>query len=128
MGTRAARLALAAVTAVALASASFGAAATLGGVTARNLSAGSAAVASCDSDGVGITYTTSGSTVTGLTVTGIAAGCSGGQLTVVLSNSAGASIGAGGPATVSGTTVAVTLSPQPSAANVAAAHVSIAGP
>ncbi len=114
--------------AVALASASFGAAATLGGINARSLSTGSAAVASCDGDGVGLSYTMSGGTVTDVTVTDIAAGCAGGSLRVVLADNAGASVGAGGSVIVAATTASVTLSPQPSSSNVAAAHVAITGP
>ena len=111
-----------------VACASFGAATSLGGVNARTLGAGAAAVASCDSDGVGISYTTSGTTVTDVTVTGVAAACTGGMLRVVLANASGTSIGAGGPVAVAGTSVPVTLSPQPTASNVGAAHISITLP
>jgi hypothetical protein len=122
------RLLLAALTAVGLVSASLGAASTLGGVIARDLSAGEADVLACDGDGVGITYTTSAGAVQSVTVTGIAAGCAGGVLRVVLANSSGADVGAGGPVTVAGTSEAVALAPQPTAISVAAAHVSITGP
>ncbi len=121
-------LGFAAVVTVVVATAAYAAAATLGGITSRSLGAGRAAVASCDGDGVTISYTTSSGAVTGVTIGDIAAGCTGGTLNVVLANSEGTSIGAGGPATFGGAAVSVSLSPQPSASNVAAAHVSIAGP
>ncbi len=121
-------LGFAAVIAAVVGCAVYAAAATLGGVTARGLGAGKTTVTSCDGDGVTIAYTTSSGSVTGVTISDIAAGCSGGSLKVVLANSAGTNIGAGGPATVGGATVSLSLSPQPAASNVAAAHVSIAGP
>ena len=122
------RTALALVAGAVVASASFASAASLGGISARELAAGRAAVGSCDSDGVGVTYTTSSGTVQSITVTGVAAGCAGGSLRATLANSSGANIGAGGPITVAGTSVTVSLSPQPSSATVASAHVSITGP
>lgn len=113
---------------VALATAALGSAASLGGITARGLGAGQSIVTSCDGDGVGLTYTTSAGAVQSVTVTGVATGCSGGALSVVLADSTGASIGAGGPVTVTDTDVSVALNPKPSASSVAAAHVSIIGP
>lgn len=108
--------------------AAFGAAATLGGLGSQELGAGAALVASCDSDGVGLNYTTASGTVQAVTVTGVAAACAGGSLRVVLASSTGGDIGAGGPTTVAGTSVNVTLAPQPLAVDVEAAHVSITGP
>lgn len=128
MSTSAARIAIATVSAVALASASFGAAASLGGINARDLSTGQANVLTCDGDGVGLTYTTSSGVVQSVTVTDVAAECVNGALRVVLADGSGASIGAGGPVTVSGSSVGVSLSPQPTATAVAAAHISIVGP
>lgn len=121
------RLALVAVIAV-VGSTSAGAAATLGGVSAQGLGAGRSVVASCDTDGVGMTYAVSGGVVSSATVTNLGSACAGGVLRVVLVGSAGTSIGAGGPVTVSGTSATVALSPQPTATAVTAAHVSVTGP
>jgi hypothetical protein len=113
---------------VALATAVLGSAASLGGVGASGLGAGQAVVTSCDDDGVDVAYTTSAGIVQSVTVTGVAAGCNGGALRLVLANGSGASIGAGGPETVTAASVTVPLSPQPSAAAVAGVHISIIGP
>lgn len=122
------RIALASVAGAIVVSAALASAASLGGAVSAELTAGSAAVTSCDGDGVGVTYTSSGSAVQSVTVTGVAAACVNGALRVVLADSGGSTIAAGGPETVGGSSVAVPLSPQPSAASVAGVHVSIAGP
>src|SRR5688572_3274403 len=111
-----------------LSAAVFGSAATLGGISALGLGGGQSTVPSCDSDGVGVTYATSAGAVTSVTITGVAAGCANSALRVVLVNGSNASVGAGGPVTVSGTSVNVALTPQPTVASVAATHVSITGP
>lgn len=110
-------------------------AATLGGLTPANLGAGSATVSACDTDGVTVSYNNSGGNITSVDVSGIAdPGCEGGQLSLVLADASGASIGAGGPTTVptDGDTVdnsmTVTLSPTPAASAVAAVHVVVTGP
>jgi hypothetical protein len=112
-----------------------GVAASLGGLTPRKLGADSAVVSACDSDGFSVSYTNSGGNVTSVDVSGIAdPGCEGGQLSVVLANASGTSIGAGGPTTVptdAGTvdnTMTVSLSPTPAASTVAAVHVAVTGP
>jgi hypothetical protein len=112
-----------------------GVAASLGGLTPHKLGAGTAVVSACDSDGFTMSYTTSGASVTAVDVSGIAdPGCEGGQLSLVLANASGTSVGAGGPTTVptdAGTvdnTMTVTLSPTPAASVVAAVHVVVTGP
>ncbi|HEY8489843.1 MAG TPA: hypothetical protein VIO14_02505 [Dehalococcoidia bacterium] len=76
----------------------FGAAATLGGITADTLSADSVAVLSCDTDGVTTSYTTayeaaiSAYEVDDLTVDGINAACNGYDLKVTLYTAGGASL------------------------------------
>lgn len=95
--------------------------------------AGSAAVAHCDLDGFTISYTTSAGNVTKATVGGIKEpSCAGGSLQLVLTDSSGASIGSGGPATVPAMadpgTLTVSLSPQPYAGAVAGYQVVISGP
>ena len=75
-------------------------AASLGGLTTARLGASNNAVASCDSDGVGLTYTNTYGTAgrryrtTGVTVTGLNSACSGKSLRLMLA-SAGASLGTG---------------------------------
>jgi hypothetical protein len=112
-----------------------GFAASLGGLTPKKLGADGAAVAACDSDGFTVSYTTSGGNVTAVDVGGIAdPGCEGGALSLVLANSSGTSVGAGGPQTIptdGGTvdnSVTVTLSPTPAASVVAAVHIAVSGP
>lgn len=69
-----------------------GSAAALGGVTGLttpDIAAADALVASCDTDGVSIQYTTtfdSGYTVTHVVVSDIALACNGDQISVVLTN------------------------------------------
>lgn len=115
-------------TAAALAAAVTASAASLGGITANRLSAGTAAVASCDPDGVTVTYTLSSGIVQSMTVGGVDAACANGSMRAVLANASGASIGAGGPTTVAGTSVVLTLSPQPLANAVEGVHISVVGP
>jgi len=100
----------------------------MGTITARDLSSGSAPITDCDTS-FGHSFTTSGGLVTQVTVSDIAAQCVGGQLSVRLTNSAGSSIGAGGPVTVSVTSAAVPISaPQPSGPSVAEIHIIVVGP
>lgn len=105
-----------------------GAAASLGGAQGEGLGAGAAVVASCDGDGVTVSYTVTAGVVERMEVAGLAAACAGGALRAVLADSAGTSIGSGGPLTVAGPTVAVPLTPQPQASAVAAVHVVVEGP
>ena len=112
-----------------------GFAASLGGLTARNLGADGAVVAACDTNGFSVSYTTSGANVTAVVVSGIAdPGCEGGLLSLTLANSSGTSVGAGGPQTIptdAGTvdnSITVSLSPTPAASVVAAVHVVVTGP
>jgi hypothetical protein len=112
-----------------------GFAASLGGFAGKKLGAGHAVVASCDTNGFTVSHTLSGSTVTGVVVSGIAdPGCENGLLSVTVANASGVSIGAGGPQTITAdadvldNTVSVNLTPQPSAGTVAAVHVVVTGP
>lgn len=113
--------------AVACASAVGGAAATLGGAQTQSLGTGHATVASCDADGVSVAYTVTAGSVESIDVGGLASACAGGALRAVLADSAGASIGSGGPQTVAGTSVTVVLTPQPQANDVAGVHVVVEG-
>jgi hypothetical protein len=111
-----------------------GFAASLGGLTGKKLGAGSSTVAACDTNGFSVSYTTSAGAVTNATVGAIAdPGCEGGQLSLVLANSSGTSVGAGsgtvptdGDATDNSLSVAI--SPQPAASVVTAVHISVVGP
>lgn len=92
----------------------FASATTLGGVTPQSLGANNAAVTACDTDGVAATYTTGYNATTkkydatGVSVTGIAAGCSGKTLKFNLVTSAGASLYEG-TKTIAGTSEAFTI-------------------
>lgn len=111
-----------------------GIAASLGPVTAENLGAGNSVVASCDTDGVSVSYSTSYDGTDGryevasVTVDGIADTCDGQTLTVALADSAGAQLAEGSVTvpTGTGTTASVTLGTPPAASQVANVHVVIA--
>ena len=98
-------------------------AATLGGLTSRNVGANDSVVAACDTDGVTVAYTvaysaTSGNgryTVSGVTVSGINTACVTQTLSITLRGAAGVALGAG-TVTVTGATQAVTITGTPSAA------------
>lgn len=77
----------------------FGMAASLGGVTARNLGADDSVVASCDTDGVVVSWTTAYNTtgtagykVATVTVAGINNACDGQNISVTLTGAASASL------------------------------------
>jgi len=125
---RAGRRLVGAAMAIAVAAIVCGAAASLGGLNANSLGADDAAVASCDGNGVTVAYTVVGGNVTEVTVSDIAAGCVGGQLSLTLANSSGTSIGSGGPVSVTLGSHIVVVSPQPAASAVAAIHIVITGP
>jgi hypothetical protein len=120
----------------ALGLAAFGAiaasAAGLGGLTSQSVGSSDTVVASCDTNGVGIQYTTSYNAtaskyvVTGVTLTGVAAGCNNETADVTLKDVGGNSI-ATGSALVAGTTQVVSLSPSASAEAVVGASVIISG-
>ncbi len=109
-------------------------AASLGGLTANNLGADNTVVASCDTDGVGLTYTTAYNAgtgayeVTAATVTGVAAACGGQTLSLTLSGAGGVSLGSGSVAVpAGGGSVAVPIAPNADAESVLGAAVVITG-
>ncbi|HVM18250.1 MAG TPA: hypothetical protein VM290_11770 [Gaiellaceae bacterium] len=114
-------------------SSAFAFAATLA-VGSQSLSAGSAAVGSCDADGVSVSYTTAydaalpGYKVTAVTVSGIdATNCANRALKVDLVNAANVSIGSG-TATVNASSLNVSITTgTANAAQVATVHAVIAG-
>ena len=93
-----------------------------------NIGGGSAAVSTCDPDGFSATtFTTSAGKVTSVTVDGIAAACTGGSLSIDLTQGA-ASVAAGGPVTVTGTPHVVSVSGAPDAWNVDGFRAVVIGP
>jgi hypothetical protein len=109
-------------------------AATLGGVTAGGLGADTTLVASCDTDGVSLSYGTAfavgGYQVTSVTVKGINGACDTQNLQVTLTGSAGAALSAGSTTlSITGTSTTnsatVTLSTPVSANAVTGAAVVI---
>lgn len=105
-------------------------AATLGGLTGDDLGADDAAVASCDTDGLTVDYTTSYDAtdqryeVTAVVLSGIATACAAQTASVTLADSTGAAVGSGS-ATIGGTSATVTLSTAASAEAVEHASVLI---
>jgi hypothetical protein len=113
----------------------FAMAATLGGITSGRVGADDEAVASCDTDGVTTSYATSYDAadrryeITSVTVSGIANLCDGQTLSVSLSDTSGAQIGAGStgvPTDPVGLSATVPLSPAASAELTVGIHVAIA--
>ncbi len=106
----------------------------LGGVSSRALGSGASVVASCDTDGVAVAYTTAFDAASGtyrvsaVTVSGIAAACSGQQIEVGLRNSAGTSSVSTARTTVSGTSQTLAVSPTYDAAAVDSTSVLIMAP
>jgi hypothetical protein len=107
-------------------------AASLGGLTSSGVGAENGAVTSCDTDGVSIAYATAYDTTAGLykvstvTVSGLAAACSGKTLNITLYDAANASLGAG-TATIAGTSQVVTMSPNANAKLVVGAALVVTG-
>jgi hypothetical protein len=98
-------------------------AASLGGITSNKVGADSAVVASCDTDGVTTSYTTSWDStnkrysISSVTVGGVADTCDGETLSVSLKDTSGTQLGSGSlaiPSSVA-TSFSVSMSPTPSA-------------
>lgn len=93
------------------------------------IAAGSAVVARCDA-AVTATVTTSGASVTGVTVADVDAACAGGHLTATITNG-GAPLASMAPVLVpaGGGAVAIAVpSPQPAAVDVTDVRVMVVGP
>ncbi len=92
-------------------------AASLGGITSSSLGADVGVVASCDTDGVTVTFTNAYDATlgryqaTGVTVGGMNAACTGKALNLTLKDAAGGSLGSLSTASVSGATAAMTFAP-----------------
>lgn len=110
MKIKGSRLAVAAVAVAAFGAAS---AASLGGLSSAKVGSNDTVVASCDTDGVALSYTTAYNAtaskyqVTSATVSGIAAPCIGQTLAVTVKDASGASLGTGTIA-VTGTSHTIT--------------------
>lgn len=108
-------------------------AASLGGLNTTSLGADNGAVASCDTDGVALAYTTAYSAtdgrykVTSVTVSGIATpACDGKTLRVTLSDAAFVSLGTGSATVLAGGSQAVAITPNADAELAVNAAVVIA--
>jgi hypothetical protein len=90
-------------------------------------------VASCDTDGVDVDFTTSYSAaageyvVTSVDVSGIAAGCAGQTMNVTVTDGAGGALSSGSVASIAGATATVALAPSASAEAVEGIAIVIAG-
>ena len=116
-------------------SAGIAAAATLGGVSGPGLSAGNAAIAGCDPDGLTTLFTTVAGNVTAVTVGGLTdPGCEGASLSLTVIDATGASIAGAAPQTiptdagVTDNSLVVSVSPNPLAEAPTAVEIVIAGP
>jgi hypothetical protein len=110
-------------------------AATLEGISSGQVGAGEAPITACDATGFTLNYTTVGGNVTAVTVNGIEdPGCEGGELSLTLTDTGGASISSGGPQAITSdgdtadNSALVSLSPNPAAEQVAGYHISLVGP
>ena len=111
------------------------AAAGLGGLSSSSLGADQTVVASCDSDGMVLSYTNAYSatpgtyTVASVVATGVASPCGGKYYNLTLSGAGGTSLGAySGTVSLAGTTLTITTtSPVVAAASVVSAALVITG-
>jgi len=107
-------------------------AASLGGLTSTDLGASDSVVASCDTDGIAVAYTTAYDAtdaryeVTNVNLSGVAAACAGQDIKVTLADSTDASIGTAN-ALSSGATQSLTVAAAPGAEAVANISVVISG-
>jgi hypothetical protein len=94
-----------------------------------SLQADNSSVAACDTSVPKFThsFTTSGGNVTQVTVGDIDPACTNGQLSVRLTDGS-ASIGSGGPVTVTGPSHNVAIPAQPAATSVGGIHILVLGP
>ena len=121
--------------AVLLTSTSVAFAATFGVTTQMVGGAANAPIARCDTNGLTVATSLSGSNVTSVTVSDIAdPGCEGASVRVTLTDSLGASIASGGPLAVATdadtipNSLSLPVSPSPAETSVINIHVSLAGP
>ncbi|MCA1830209.1 MAG: hypothetical protein ABR552_09240 [Actinomycetota bacterium] len=96
-------------------------------VSSKTLGAGKTTVSKCDTDGVSVLETLSGSNIASVAVGSIASACAGGTVSVAVNNGTANSTGSG---TVpgGGGSVTVTLGTAVAAKDVVEVDVSISGP
>lgn len=99
-------------------------------VDGNSVGAGAAVVGKCDTS-VTVTFTTSGSSVTHVTVADLSNDCDGAQMILHVVNGSGSSLGSGSlavPVDAGSTSVTVPVSPNPSAPAVAGVEIAMVGP
>ena len=127
------RVAIALLGGLAIAGIAGASAASLGGLNEKSLGSDDAVVASCDTDGIDVAYTTSYNNtlntyvVTSVNLTGVATGCANQIATVTLSDGNLDSLFTSGNTTVSGTSLSIPVSPGVSASSVYGVSVVISG-
>jgi hypothetical protein len=121
------RRAIACATAAVLATAAFGAAATMA-LGSDNAGAGADAVTRCDTGGITVSYTGAPSTVTHVVVTGLSSACNGGKAWASVSDLANGNAASGGPAAIAGGTATIDISPDRAAEVVKRYKVAVTGP
>ena len=127
------RMAAAVLVGVTVGAATFASASALTVNSAARLGAGSTLAASCDTTGVGTSFTTgfdatAGYTVTAVQVSGIdSPSCDGKSVSVTLADGSDNALGSGGPVTVatSGTSVTATINGTVAASRVGRIYVVI---
>lgn len=108
-------------------------AATLGGLTAKNLGADNSLIYSCDTNGLNIAYTNTYDptgqrfVVANAVISNLAAGCAGQVMNVQLTGTGGIALSAATPVTITGTTETVTFTSPASAKDVDGAAIVITG-
>ena len=116
-------------TVIAVASAGYAAAATLGPLGSDTLGAGSATVTGCDPNGVNTEYVIAKENVTSVTVSDIHSDCTGARLSLTLTDDSDASIASADSLVVpGGGSMSVDVSPDPEASAVTGLHVVVVGP
>jgi hypothetical protein len=108
-------------------------AATLGGLTAKNLGADNSLIYACDTNGLNIAYTNTYDptgqrfVVANAVISGLATACAGQVMNVELTGVAGAALASATPITVTGTSETVTFTSPPAAEDVDGAAIVITG-
>lgn len=132
------RLILAVLVGAAVFTVAFGMAASLGGISASDLGADAAVVASCDTDGVSVSYTTTysaagtaGYKVADVTVGGINNACDGQDISVNLTGAGNASlqeVSSSVPTDAGSTSLTLSFGSSTLAESVTGVHIVISAP
>jgi len=98
-------------------------------LTSKRVSGGSVSVSSCGTlSGVGVSWTSTGGTITKIVLTSIPSTCIGGTLSLTFANSSNTSIGTAGPSVVGATSMTLTTTGSPTANLISAIHIAVVGP